>query len=248
MNGVKDSFDGALFAGRTALVTGGTSGIGAGIALALADHGAMVHAIGLAAAQEELPRHERVSIHEIDVTDEQAITTVLDGIDRLAVLVNCAGIAREDGSEHESEGWDRVIAVNLTATMRISTLARPLLARDGHASIINIASMYSTFGSDLVPAYAASKGGIVQLTRSLAQAYVDDGIRVNAIAPGWIDTPLGRGRMNDAQANAAIMARTPMRRWGKPHDVAQAALFLCSDAAGYITGVTLPVDGGYLTV
>jgi len=236
-----------LFSGRRVLITGGTSGIGGATALAFAEHGAEVLAIGLPALPGDSPEHLRVNLQYLDVTDDEAMNTLISGLDRLDVLVNCAGIARENGEEHTPEGWDKVLGINLTATMRVSTLCRPLLAAQGGA-IINIASMYSTFGSDLCPAYAASKGGIVQLTKSLALAYVNDKVRVNAVAPGWIATPLARGRMADNQANAEIMGRTPMNRWGEASEVANAILFLASPAAAYVTGITLPVDGGYLCV
>jgi len=128
--------------------------------------------------------------------------------------------------------------------MRMCTLARPRLVRGG--SIINIASMLSFFGGGLAPGYAASKGGVAQLTKSLAIAYAPDGIRVNAIAPGWIETPLTQALRDDPARTGAVIARTPMGRWGKPHDITGPALFLASSLAGFVTGAILPVDGGYL--
>lgn len=234
-----------LFAGSSVLVTGGTSGIGAGIAAAFADLGARVWAVGLPGRQPPAVP-ESVTVEHLDVVDDAGLERLLAEIGDLRVVVSCAGVALEDGSEHTPAGWDTVLRINLTAAMPLSTLARPRLR--GDASIITIASMYATFGSDVIPAYAASKGGLVQLTKSLAQAYAADGIRVNAIAAGWIDTPLGRGRMEVPEANRAIMARTPLGTWGLPADVASAAVFLASPAASYITGAVLAVDGGYLTV
>ena len=237
-----------LFVGRSVLVTGGTSGIGAGIASAFAALGADVWAAGLPGPGREPDAiGDAVTAGHVDVTDDTALVDLLERMGDVDVLVNCAGIALEDGSEHTPDGWDRVLRVNLTAAMRLSTFARPRMAGRA-ASIVNIASMYSTFGSGLIPAYAASKGALVQLTKSLAQAYAADGVRVNAIAPGWIDTPLGRGRMEDPKANAEILSRTPLGAWGIPQDVAAAAVFLSSPAASYVTGSVLPVDGGYMTV
>jgi NAD(P)-dependent dehydrogenase (short-subunit alcohol dehydrogenase family) len=135
--------------------------------------------------------------------------------------------------------------LNLVGVMRLCTACRPLLARQG-GSIVNIASMLSFFGGGLVPAYSASKGGIAQLTKSLAIAWAAEGIRVNAIAPGWIATPLTQGLQDDPARSQAILDRTPMKRWGTPADLAGSVIFLCSPAAAFVTGVILPVDGGYL--
>jgi NAD(P)-dependent dehydrogenase (short-subunit alcohol dehydrogenase family) len=134
--------------------------------------------------------------------------------------------------------------VNLTGTMRMCVEARSKLAAAGGA-IVNTASMLSLFGGPAIPAYTASKGGVAQLTKALAVAWAPEGIRVNAIAPGWIATELTRGLVEDESRSAAILGRTPMQRWGNPGDVAGAAVFLCSEAARFITGVILPVDGGY---
>jgi len=136
------------------------------------------------------------------------------------------------------------VAINLTGTMRCCTHARTKLAA-ARGAIVNIASILSIFGGARVPGYAASKGGVAQLTRSLAIAYADDGIRVNAIAPGWVRTALTQALQDDAERSAAIVARTPLKRWAEPADVAGAALFLASGAAAFITGTLLPVDGGY---
>lgn len=164
--------------------------------------------------------------------------------ERLDALVNCAGTILRGGAEYEIANFQRVIDVNLTGTMRMCVAARPLLAASKGA-VVNTASMLSFFGGPMVPAYSASKGGIAQLTKALAGAWAPD-VRVNAIAPGWIETELTRGLVEDEVRSAGILARTPAGRWGRPDDIGGAVVFLCSDAARFITGTILPIDGGYL--
>ncbi|MCF4124394.1 SDR family NAD(P)-dependent oxidoreductase [Methylobacterium sp. SyP6R] len=233
-----------LLQGRTALVTGATSGIGAGIAEALARLGARVHAAGIGAAAYAIPKDLALTAHELDVTDGEAVAALVGACSRLDIVVNCAGIIRR-GDEHRPEVFEEVLAVNLTGTMRVCTAARPKLAETGGA-IVNTASMLSFFGGGLVPAYSASKGGVAQLTKSLAIAYAPDRIRVNAVAPGWIATPLTQALQDDPARAGPILSRTPLGRWGTPADVAAAVTFLASPAAAFMTGVVLPVDGGYL--
>lgn len=235
-----------LLENRRVVVVGGTSGIGAGTALRFAELGAHVLAAGLRATGEHAPVHDRVRCVELDVTDGPAIQSMLSAEESIDVLVNCAGISRDRG-EYELEVFEHVLAVNLTSIMRACSAAMPALIR-ARGSVVNVASMFSTFGSADRPAYAASKGGVVQLTKSLAQAYAPAKVRVNAVAPGWIATPLSEGLRRDEEASRRIMDRTPLGHWGEPADVADAIVFLGSPAARYITGVTLPVDGGYLTV
>lgn len=230
---------------RSVLVTGGTSGIGAGIAAAFAELGDRVTVTGATAAEVQAAAgRSAIDARVLDVRDNDAVTALVAGIGALDVVVNCAGVIRR-GAEHEPAVFADTVDINLNGTLRVCAAARPLLAAR-RGCIVNTASMLSFFGGGLVPGYSASKGGVAQLTKSLAIAYAADGIRVNAVAPGWITTPLTRALHDDTSRSQAILARTPMGRWGTPADVAGPVLFLCSAAAGFVTGVVLPVDGGYL--
>jgi NAD(P)-dependent dehydrogenase (short-subunit alcohol dehydrogenase family) len=227
-----------------ALVTGASRGIGRGVAEALLAAGWTVTAAAVDGAElEALPDRKGLSRAILDVTDEAGVARCIAGLARLDGLVNCAGIIAR-AAEFEIEGFRRVIEVNLVGTMRMCMAALPLLKARGGA-IVNTASMFSIFGSPLSPGYTASKGGVAQLTKSLAVAWARDGVRVNAIAPGWIETAITRPLVDDPARSAAILARTPMGRWGVPEDVGSVAVFLLSPAARFVTGVVLPVDGGY---
>lgn len=234
-----------LLAGRVALVTGATTGIGAEIALQLARLGADVTAVGLGKPERDETR-TGLTYRELDVSDDAACTALLGAIPRLDIVVNCAGIVRST-AEHQLDVFETVLKVNLTGTMRICTLARPKLKETG-GCIVNIASVLGFVGNPQAPAYAASKGAVVQLTRSLSHAYAADGVRVNAVAPGYVRTGFTQLLQEDAARSAAITGRTAMKRWGDPVEIANAVVFLCSPGASYITGATLPVDGGYLAI
>jgi len=230
---------------KRAVVTGGGRGIGLAVAIALCEAGYEVTATGVDAAEiAAMPDMAGLSGRLLDVRNNDAIAALFDGLQSLDALVNCAGLIRRGGAEYEIDTFAEVINVNLTGMMRTCTAAKALLAKTGGA-IVNTASMLSFFGGAAVPAYTASKGGVAQLTKALAVAWASEGIRVNAVAPGWIATELTRPLFEDNARAEPILARTPMRRWGTPEDVAGPVVFLCSDAARFVTGTILPVDGGY---
>jgi len=233
---------------KQVFITGGTSGIGAAIARAFAATGARVTATGATPAEVEAaqawPANHPIAFRVLDVRQGADVRALVGEFPALDVLVNCAGVIRRE-AELDPEVFAQTVDINLNGTMRVCAAAREgLKARKG--CIINTASMLSFFGGGLVPGYSASKGGVAQLTKSLAIAYAADGIRVNAVAPGWIATPLTQALQDDATRTAQILSRTPLGRWGQPEDVADPVLFLASTAARFITGVILPIDGGYL--
>jgi len=243
--------------GKVAVVTGGNGGIGLGIAMGLAGAGANIviaaRSVEKTAQALENIRALGVEAHGItvDVTQEPAIqrivTSTIDHMGRLDILVNNSGIAvRAQPQELTAAQWDSVVDVNLRAAFLASKAAYAQMVKAGGGKVINVGSMYSIFGSDWGAPYAASKGGLVQLTKSLAVAWAKDNIQVNAVLPGWIVTDLTRG-IQDSDPNRYdnISRRIPTGRWGEPSELAGAAVFLASTASDYVTGATLAIDGGY---
>ena len=218
----------------TVLITGAAGGIGSALVAGFRQAGYRTIGVDRTAAD---------GVTTLDITDSTAVTAFAATVDALAVLVNAAGVLRLR-EEYDPSEFARVVDINLTGTMRMAVACRAALAK-ARGTIINIASMHAIFGAPLSPAYAASKAGVVQLTKSLAVAWAEDGIRVNAIAPGWIETPMTVPARSDAARNRAILDRTPLGRWGTPDDIVGPAVFLASDAARFITGAVLVVDGGY---
>lgn len=236
------------FAQKHVLVTGGTSGIGLGIARAFLAGGAIVTATGVtleeaSAAAQEVPGLRTALL---DVRNAAEIESLVASLPALHHVVNCAGVIRR-GAEHDPEVFADVVDINLTGTMRICAAARAKL-KGSKGTIVNTASVLSFFGGGLVPGYAASKGGVAQLTKSLAIAYAPDGIRVNAVAPGWIETSLTSALRADEARNSGILSRTPLGRWGRPEDIAGGVLYLSSPLASFVTGTVLAIDGGYMAV
>ena len=232
---------------KQALVTGGTRGIGAGVARSLASAGWSVVAASVSRAEiNAFEPQDGIQAQILDVTDQASVDVVIKNLNRMDALVNCAGILSR-GKEYEIDVFAKVLDINLTGTMRCCLAAHPLLAKTSGV-IVNTASMLSTFGGPLVPAYSASKGGVAQLTKALAGKWAEDGIRVNAIAPGWIETEMTQGLRDDPDRTAGIISRTPIKRWGKPEEVGALVRWLLSEEASFVTGAIYPVDGGYLAM
>jgi 2-deoxy-D-gluconate 3-dehydrogenase len=243
--------------GRVAVVTGGNGGIGLGMAKGLAGAGAAVVVAARntdksAAAVREL---EGLGIEStfvaLDVADPQscraAVSQVLDRFGRLDILVNNAGMSiRKPPESYELEEWLKVIDTNLNGAFVLCQAAHAPMKRQGGGKIINIGSMMSIFGGAYAAPYSTSKGGIVQLSKSLATAWAKDNIQVNSVLPGWIDTELTRDARDQVKGlNERVLARTPAGRWGVPDDLAGIAVFLGSAASNFVTGAAIPVDGGY---
>ncbi|HZY67531.1 MAG TPA: SDR family oxidoreductase [Devosia sp.] len=232
-----------FYTGKIVVVIGGSSGIGLEIAAAFRDAGAQVHATGATIAEIDPPPTTGVVFWQVDVRSSEDIRQMAATFGPVAAVVDCAGVNLRS-AEWTEEGFSTVVDVNLTGAMRVAEAFRPKLA--GGGAMVTIGSMFSFFGAPHAPAYAASKAGLIGLMKSLAVAFAPEGIRVNALAPGWIETAMTAVPRANPVRFAELSGRIPMGRWGTPADIAPAALFLCSPLAGYITGAVLPVDGGYL--
>ncbi|HEY7365319.1 MAG TPA: glucose 1-dehydrogenase [Methylomirabilota bacterium] len=243
--------------GKVAIVTGGNGGIGLGMARGLATAGAHVVVAARDAAKSRAAVAELNRLGSgaraipVDVTDEAAVTALISATreqyGRIDVLVNNAGTnIRKPAHELTLAEWHRVLDTNLTSAFLCARAVYPVMKAGGGGKIINVGSMMSIFGASFAPAYGASKGGMVQLTKSLATAWARDNIQVNAVLPGWIDTDLTRrARQEVAGLNDNVLRRTPAGRWGVIDDLAGVAVFLASPASDFVTGAAIPVDGGY---
>ena len=242
--------------GKRALVVGGAGDLGSAIMEGLLEAGASVVAVDIDHNVNNIARSFQqkgynASSLQVDITDRDAIRKSVSGAETLLdgsidILVNSAGIQRRSPSELFSENdWDDVISVNLTATFIYCQQVAINMISNGYGKIINVASIMSFFGGITIPAYAASKGGVAQLTKALSNDWASKGICVNAIAPGYIDTRLNTALIHDESRSSEVLLRTPMKRWGHSCDMKGAAIFLSSPASDFISGVVLPVDGGY---
>jgi len=228
--------------GLQVLISGGSGGIGGAFAKAFLAHGAQVIVTDLQPAPEALLK-AGARYESLDVTSDEAVEALAKKVDKLDVLIHCAGkLSRWE--EHKPEVFRNIVDIHLFGNVRLAAAFRPHL-KQARGCMINIASMYSYFGAPQVPAYASAKTAIIGLTKSLALAYAEDRIRVNAIAPGWIATDISRGGRENPEFNEKLMARLPNKRWAEPEELAGTALFLASPASSLINGVTIPVDGGY---
>ena len=229
-------------AGKTALVTGGRRGIGLAIALALRDHGAEVSVTGVSNGGQT---EQGFSFRQMDLGDGESIKTVATDFNGLDILINNAGALVRDDREYDPPMFDRIVDLNLNGPYRVCHAFFPhLKARRG--CIINIVSVAAFVASTECPAYGAAKAGTVMLTRTLARRWGRHGIRVNAIAPGWISTDMNATVRQDAEATAQIADSTALGRWGRPHEIAGAAVYLASSASSYATGGCIVIDGGQM--
>lgn len=243
--------------GKVAIVTGGNGGIGLGMARGLARAGASVVIAGRNQAKSESAAREIEALGAkalavaVDVTDKNAVAGMVEAtmkaFGRLDILINNAGInIRNPAHTLSLDDWHAVIDTNLTSAFLCAQSAYPAMKKAGGGKVINIGSMMSIFGAGFAPAYAASKGGIVQFTKAIASSWAVDNIQANAILPGWIDTDLTRKAREQLPApNENVLNRTPAKRWGTIDDLAGAAVFLASPASDFVTGTAIPVDGGY---
>ena len=243
--------------GKKAIVTGGTRGLGRGIAEGLHEAGAEVAIVGASDHTDAVAAEIGgigANVHAVqgDLASREDLVRVFDqAVARLGgtldILVNCAGIQRRNPClDFTIEDWDDVVEMNLTAVFLLCQMAGRIMIAKGKGKIINVASMLSFFGGFTVPAYAASKGGVAQMTKALSNEWAGFGVNVNAIAPGYMDTTMNTALINDPVRNSKILARIPAARWDTPEDVKGVAIFLAAEASNYLSGALIPVDGGYL--
>lgn len=243
--------------GKNAIVTGGNRGLGKGIAEGLCEAGANVAIWASSdsvfeAAKELKAKGFNVKGYKVDISNRKLVEekfneTLKDFNSKLDILVNNAGVQRRNHCEDFTfEDWDTVLNVNLSAVFELCQLAGRVMIKEGKGKIINLASMLTFFGGFTVPAYAASKGGVAQLTKALCNEWASKGINVNAMAPGYMATEMNTKLIEDKGRNAEITARIPAKRWGTPDDMKGTAVFLASSASDYLDGAIIPVDGGYL--
>jgi 2-deoxy-D-gluconate 3-dehydrogenase len=243
--------------GKVAIITGGNGGIGLGMARGLARAGASIVIAGRneAKSKSAAAEIEQLGVKalplNVDVADKASVNNMVDAtlsaFGRLDIQINNAGInIRNPADTLELDDWHKVIDTNLTSAFLCAQAVYPTMKKAGGGKIINVGSMMSIFGAGFLPAYAASKGGIVQFTKAIASSWAQDNIQANAILPGWIDTELTqKGRTQIPTLHESVLARTPAKRWGNPDDLAGTAVFLSSSASDFLTGISIPVDGGY---
>ncbi len=243
--------------GKKALVTGGTRGLGYGMAEAMLENGAETAIIGVSDGVQNVAQSLKDTTGnncipiQADLGDREQLRQVFDKaltqLGTLDILIVNHGIQRRaPAEEFAMDDWDKVLEVNLSSMFLLNQLAGQVMLAKGYGKIINIASMLTFIGGITVPAYAAAKGGVGQLTMALSNEWAGRGVNVNAIAPGYMDTDMNVALIADAERNAGILARIPAKRWGNSHDIKGAAIFLASAASDYVNGIILPVDGGWL--
>lgn len=250
---MNDMFD---IRGKKAIITGGSSGLGKACVEILNDFRVEVFILDknpdVAKVAAELTKNETpINYSVVDLSDKEQLKTgfqkAIEKLGTIDILVNNAGLQyREKSEEFPIEKWEEILAVNLTATFLLCQFAAKVMLKKGKGKIINVASLLSFFGGYTVPAYAVSKGGVALLTKALSNEWAKFGICVNAIAPGYMDTPLNAALVGNPEREPEILSRVPIGRWGKPDDIKGAIIFLSSKASDFITGIILPIDGGFL--